>query len=191
MRPLVKPQITAAQAYAACCGGVADADLRARLQLNSDLIDATEGLYDQHASASSLHLIARHPSLPNNISIQDMKDLYKFQMSAENGGGRAIYNALRNSAPNKKCPLCGIGIVYTLDHHLPQSKYPDLPVTPINLVPACADCNKAKLAKFPSVASRQTIHPYYDNYTAERWISITVHQGPPVTGRQRQGGSAF
>jgi hypothetical protein len=107
--------------------------------------------------------------------------LYKDQMSARGGAARAYYDLIRNSAPNGKCPLCGVGIVRTLDHHLPKSKYPDLSVCPYNLVPSCDFCQAGKLAKHPTTAGEQTLHPYYDDFGAEQWIFATLSTvGNPV-----------
>ncbi|MGJ0505049.1 MAG: HNH endonuclease [Methylocystis sp.] len=144
-------------------------------------IAAADAQFEAHAVAKTLYAVVRVPKISGVVSADEMKALYKTQMSSANGQGRAYYDALRNSAPNKKCPLCGVGVVSTLDHHLPQSKYPDLTVSPLNLVPCCADCNKAKLAKFPKTPGEQTIHPYFDDFTHAQWVHAGIHQGPPLT----------
>src|SRR6266446_4463738 len=58
-------------------------------------------------------------------------------------------------------------------HHLPKSRYPDLSVSPINLVPCCMDCNTNKRAIFPTSGQEETLHPYYDNFEGEKWLQAT------------------
>ena len=169
MRTLPMPQFLAANVLATCIGGVQDPLLVARLQPIAAQLEATAGSYDQLARIQSLHQIARVAGV-GEATGAELQTLYSGQMSATNGAARAVYDAIRNAPVNGKCPLCGIGTVTVLDHHLPKSRYPDLSVCPFNLVPACDFCNNAKRARFPISAETQTLHPYYDDYTHEQWI---------------------
>ena len=63
----------------------------------------------------------------------------------------------------------------TLDHHLPKSAYSAVAVNPANLVPACSDCNKTKLASIYS-----TIHPYFDEIENDRWLYARVLERSPA-----------
>lgn len=42
------------------------------------------------------------------------------------------------------CPVCDAQLASQLDHVLPKSQFPQYVVTPLNLVPLCASCNKSK-----------------------------------------------
>ncbi|SAK99936.1 hypothetical protein AWB78_05856 [Caballeronia calidae] len=169
MRKLALPTLAPTSVLSACISGVADKPLAARLNVIQNTLLATATNYDQHAKAKALHLIPRVAGV-GAVTKDELQKLYSEQMSATKGAARAYYDALRSAAPNQKCPLCGIGTVTVLDHHLPKSKYPDLAVCPFNLVPACDFCNNAKRAKFPRNVEQQTIHPYYDDFTQEQWI---------------------
>jgi len=70
--------------------------------------------------------------------------------------------------------------VSTLDHYLPKAHYPSLAVTPINLVPACSDCNKAKLDAVPQSAEDVPLHPYYDDLGDDIWLTAVVVQRHPA-----------
>ena len=141
---------------------------------------ATAAAYDGCAIASTLHTIPRVNAV-GPASAEDMISLYRDQMVAAKSPGRAAYDLIKAASPNDKCPLCGVGVVRTLDHHLPKSKYPDLSICPRNLVPACDFCQTGKLSKHPSNASEQTLHPYYDDFSAEQWIHGTLSTiGNPV-----------
>jgi hypothetical protein len=114
-----------------------------------------------------------------------MEAVYTQRMAKKAAPGRDAYDELFNSAPNGKCPLCGHRTVSTLDHHLPKAHYPVLAVVPLNLVPACGDCNKAKLAALPTSANHETLHPYYDNIEGDRWLVAEVVVGTPAALRFR------
>jgi hypothetical protein len=99
------------------------------------------------------------------VSTEEMIRVYDWRMAAQGSPGRAIYDAIMVGSPNGICPLCGQGVVKTLDHYLPKSRYAALAVNPANLIPACSDCNKAK-----SNAVADTLHPYYDDIEHEPWL---------------------
>jgi len=180
MRTLPMPPQSAADVLATCIGGVADPALRLRLEAITGQLVADAANYDQLARIQSLHQVVRSPNV-GAVTRPELEALYSKQMSASNGAARVIYSALRNAAPNGKCPLCGIGTVTVLDHHLPKARYPNLSVCPFNLVPACDFCNNAKRARFPACAEEQTLHPYYDDYTQQQWIFAQLDiAGPPV-----------
>ena len=180
MRTLPMPPQSAADVLATCIGGVADPALRLRLQAITGQLVADAANYDLLARVQSLHQVVRAPNV-GAVTRPELEALYSTQMSATNGAARVIYSVLRNAAPNGKCPLCGIGTVTVLDHHLPKARYPNLSVCPLNLVPACDFCNNAKRARFPTCAEEQTLHPYYDDYTQQQWIFAQLDvAGPPV-----------
>jgi hypothetical protein len=159
---------------------VEDALLTQRLNGIAPQLVAAAATYHQLAGTQNLHQVVRVPAV-GDVTRAELEDLYAKQMSASRGAARSIYNALRNASPNGKCPLCGVGTVAVLDHHLPKARYPDLAVCPLNLVPACDFCNNAKRMRFPKSAGEQTIHPYYDDFTKEQWIFATLDaQGPLV-----------
>ena len=169
MRTIPLPTLVPSMVLSSCIRGTEDPLLQSRLQAIQPALLATAAAYDQHARARSLHLVPLVECV-GAVSKEELKSLYSNQMSASNGEARSSYDAIRNSAPNGKCPLCGIGTVAVLDHHLPKSKYPDLSVCPMNLVPACDFCNNAKKARRPRSAGQQSLHPYYDDFTREQWI---------------------
>ncbi|MEU1424980.1 HNH endonuclease [Kitasatospora sp. NPDC005751] len=105
------------------------------------------------------------------ITSDDLRtELYTKRMAKPGSPGRHIYDALRQAAPNGICPLCAVGVVSTLDHVMPKAIFPALAVTPLNLVPACGDCNKTKTDRAPATAREQFIHPYYDNLDGVTWL---------------------
>lgn len=149
------------------------------------LIAQAGSRYDLYASIKELHLLTRELTIGGTVTVEEMKELYANTMSSRSGTARRVYDGIVNAAPNRTCPLCGVGTVSSLDHHLPQSKYPEYVLVPANLIPACADCNKSKFTTFPKQADQQTIHPYFDNYTQEMWLYAEVVEISPPALRFR------
>lgn len=180
MRTLPLPAPPTGAVLATCIAGVTDPDLALRLGAVGPALGNSANAYVQHAQARTLHLVPRVANL-GAVSGDELRGLYSDHMSATRGSARTFYDAIRNASPNQRCPLCGIGTVTVLDHHLPKSSYPDLSVCPANLVPACDFCNNAKRAKYPLTAGEQTLHPYFDDYTAQQWIYARLDTtGSPV-----------
>src|SRR5690606_34072146 len=102
------------------------------------------------------------------VSAEEMCSLYA-RMSRPKAAGRRYYNLIRSAPLHGQCPLCGHRQVATLDHYLPKSEFPAFAVLPLNLIPACRDCNSAKLARVVLSANEQTLHPYYDDVDGEQW----------------------
>lgn len=92
--------------------------------------------------------------------------------------GRPVYDGIRNQ--RIKCPLCGIGAVRQVDHHLPKSVYPYLAVVLTNLLPVCSDCNFLKNDQIPISLVEQTLHPYFDNIENERWLYAELYVEAPA-----------
>lgn len=180
MRTVQFPNLSGPIVLSDCISGVKDVALATRLKSIQPALDAWGKIYHAEASSSTLYNLPRMTEL-GSVTKKELESLYSEQMSAVNGAARRYYNALRNSTANSKCPLCGIGTVTVLDHHLPKSKYPYLAVFPPNLVPACDFCNNAKKAKYPKNAGQQTLHPYYDDFTSQQWIFGNLDTGGPPT----------
>ncbi|SNT61651.1 hypothetical protein SAMN05216374_5949 [Tardiphaga sp. OK246] len=179
MRSLPPPLISTAQVLASCLTGTDDADLKRRIGSIAGELDIVGNDYDACGKQQMLHLIARVTSV-GSVTKQELENLYSNHLSASGGAARYVYDAIRNAVPNKRCPLCGVGTVAVLDHHLPKSKYPNLSITPANLVPACHFCNNTKRARFPKGAGEQTLHPYYDGYLIDQWVWAKLDQLSPL-----------
>lgn len=179
MRILPPPTNTYADVFALCLAATDDPSLLGRLTAIGATLAATNGSYQMHATQASLHLIPRVLSV-GSVSKDELKDLYKTHLSNTRGAARQVYDRIRNAAPNNRCPLCGVGSVAHCDHHLPKSRYPDLAILPMNLVPACHFCNDTKRSKFPTNADQQTFHPYFDQHLLQdAWVHATLDIGPP------------
>jgi len=179
MRYLPRPTITARDALDLCIASIRDEDFNRRLVLAIPTIEAAEASYILHGEQATLYMIAQSDGVAGYVSTADMERVYKrtFVRSAKT---RNIYDTIKKKPENDVCPLCGQRTVSTLDHYLPQSAHPALVVTSVNLVPACSECNKTKLALQAAVAEDQTLHPYFDDLGNERWLYAQVREGEPA-----------
>jgi len=117
----------------------------------------------------------------NDLTAKEMAKLYDVRMARKRSAGRPVYDRIMAAAPHMRCPLCGQRDVSTLDHYLSKMKFPALAVTPVNLVPACANCNKLKLDKVAGIAEQQTLHPYFDDLEDDCWLSARVEENSPAS----------
>jgi hypothetical protein len=182
MRSLPVPRISAEVSYNASISRVADAILKQRLQsIVGTVVAASDGL----VTAATTGTVASIPPAVavGAVTAAELKAVYTQRFAKLRAPGRVFYDQLITSAPNGKCPLCAHRDVATLDHFLPQVAHPALTVAPMNLVPACTDCNKAKLDQTPASPETVTLHPYFDNIEAHEWLNAEVHQPRPASVR--------
>jgi 5-methylcytosine-specific restriction endonuclease McrA len=179
MLKLNRPQFSAMATFAACISRVRDRTLKAKLNAVTHAIRVASDEYVAAAQAQKLDQIARNSLVDGTVTIEEMEAVYKGRMANEKAPGRAIYDDIFAAAKGR-CPLCAHREVKTLDHHLPKAYYPALAVAPVNLVPACRDCNYSKKAKFPLVLEDVSIHPYFDNVADERWLFADVVEVTPA-----------
>lgn len=182
MRILASPNFTADGVYDLALSSISDAGASARLTASRTDVVTAIAAYETACASKSWFSLPTQRDLGTALNA-DFKALYKAGMVAANGGARSVYVAIRKLAKRGTCPLCGVNVVAGLDHYLPQSRYAAFVVFPKNLIPCCSDCNRFKLAKVPKAVSEQTIHPYYDNYTAEQWLHADLEEAdPPAIG---------
>ena len=68
--------------------------------------------------------------------------------------------------------LFGYGTLW-LDHVLPQSRFEKLAITPINLVPFCASCNKGKGTKTGN-KEMGILNPYFNCYELKAYLELNM-----------------
>lgn len=183
MKTLPEPVFGTREVLDSCAGSIRDAGLSARLRQVAPTMEAAEEKYRCLAPESRLFEIAATTSVDGIVTAADMSTLYKGTFSRSGSRNRHFYDRLKLAAPNGICPLCGQRAVKTLDHYLPKAQHPSFAVTPLNLVPACSDCNKLKLDRVAESMADQTLHPYYDDVSDAAWLAAEVMEAniPAVT----------
>lgn len=183
MWKLPRPQHTADHVFTTCISKVRDSALKARLTGVTQAVSTASAAFEAAVLGTALHTIARQDIVGGTVSGDEMQAIYTGRMAKKGAPGRDIYDEIMSSAQHGRCPLCGQRTVSTLDHHLPKSHYPSLSVAPLNLVPSCADCNKAKLANVPQQQADEPLHPYFEDIDAHRWLKAEVVNTAPAALR--------
>lgn len=180
MLKVPKPTLLSADVYSDCIGVFQDAALRGRLAACKPLIADAEAEFDAKITKGLVYTIPHETVVNGNVTKSELKKVYSDQM-LKSKIGRVHYEILLNAAKGDLCPLCAHREAKTLDHYLPKAKYPRLSVVPINLVPACRDCNTGKLTSYPRTPEEETIHPYYDDIEADQWLEARINRGIPLS----------
>lgn len=180
MWPLKRPALSARSTFITCISRVRNAGLAARLAAATDSVVTASSEFDRAARRGTLHQIATHDVVAPDVTVDEMEKVYTQRMAKTGAPGRDIYDEIFSSSPQGRCPLRTQRSAATLDHYLPKAHYPSLAVAPLNLVPTCSDCNKAKLAAVPARAEEVGLHPYYDDLGDEIWLHARVIKRRPA-----------
>jgi len=190
MRAMVAPNENPSMVYQTCVNSIADQSLRSRLNAVINEITAAADDYQQRATAMQLYTLLPNDCGNDDIALgavtkKELKSVYGSHMVGRTKPARAIYDLLLSRAPLGRCPFCGMGQASTLDHYLPKTKYPQLSVAPLNLVPSCKDCNTGKSTMVATTAGAQSLHPYFDHqsFINDQWIFAEVIKTVPTTIR--------
>lgn len=181
MRELPRPTDDVAAVYELCISKVKNRRLRGRLaQVQRYVVSASKRLSSLGARGA-FHTMRPTTRVGRSVSKEEMSAVYEQRMARKGAPGRPVYDRLLMASPDMRCPLCGQRVVSTLDHYMPRKFFPALSVVPINLVPACSDCNKLKLAGIAADANEQLLHPYFDNVDAAQWLHARVDESSPAS----------
>lgn len=183
MRKLPKPNDAPAEVFQTCISRVDNASLKARLTSVEPNVVAAASAFEASVSTTMLHTVVPQDDVGGVVTKKEMSDVYTQRMAKQNAPGRPIYDKLLAAPAHGTCPLCGQRTVSTLDHHLPKDHYPALAVVPVNLIPACKDCNKVKTNAIPHTKEEQTLHPYFDDVEGDPWLCAEVVEGTPAALR--------
>lgn len=175
------PTLTAAESAAACAKGIRDAAMKARVGgASSDFLGNSIQLQGE------IHGLALHQATSGQYRVADLTDdelksLYKGQLSRQDSKARYVYDHVMGNATHNLCSYCQYGVANCLDHFIPITVVPGLCIDPWNLVPACDRCNKLLHDQFSSSAAEQLLHPYAHPAAlppGSRWLRAAVHAGP-------------
>ena len=179
MKSIRKPNRAARAVFEECVNALSIAGVRDRLKPLATAVESAEATYLAMAATTTLYGISGGATFKGDRTA-DMVSLYKNVLSRKTSKVRHIYDEIKASAKGGICPLCEHNVVKTLDHYLEKQKFPIYAVAPINLVPACTDCNKVRSQREPLSASDQTLHPYFDSTSDYSWLHAEVLPIDPV-----------
>lgn len=153
---------------------------RAKLQnpgLEGALAGA-EAIYALCMTSSAASSIPKSSDIAGVLNESEAKYVYD-SLRRLKYGGMTMADAIFRLARFGKCAYCGHGTPIQLDHYLPRSSYVEYSFCPLNLVPACANCNSTALkGACPPTGPQDTFfHPYYDNPDDGRWLFVSMVVG--------------
>lgn len=171
MRKLSAPTDSVQDVFLTCIESYQNTELKDRLKSITPVLVEAASRFEDCVLTSRTHTIPVADSVDGKVNKDEMVNIYNSKFVG--GPGRPYYDKYMSLSANGKCPFCGIGIVSTLDHYLPKSKYPALALTPKNMIPACRDCNLgAKKAFSPQDSAQEPLHPYFDDVEQDIWLSV-------------------
>lgn len=68
------------------------------------------------------------------------------------------------------CPFCGFHNPIEIDHYLPIAEFPEFSFIPINLIPICPKCNKAKSNSWIENDERLFLNKYFDDDNLDEFL---------------------
>ncbi|WP_404274725.1 HNH endonuclease [Exiguobacterium undae] len=162
-----------------------------RLLSVQPLLVIKEKAYENLAGKKELHTTEAHDTIfipfhvkldsliPRTVIIAEMEKVYKSFFVDKPDSikiGRKVYDSILQNTEYNLCPYCSHREVKTVDHYLPKSKFISFAVTPLNLLPCCSDCNKAKLDDYNPFEEKMLIHPYFDDLSSVDWLDCNVKE---------------
>lgn len=181
MRKLKKPNHRVSFVFDVCVSIAPNGQVSNNCKTAKNAIVQAESEYEAMAVTSDLHLINRNQASVRKASKEDLAKLYT--RLRDNKNARYLYDEIRANAAPGKCPYCSSGTIGTLDHYLPKTSYPLFTITPANLVPSCERCNGKKKDSTPKSRGEQPLHPYFDDFSDERWLFAKLNCLIPVSAR--------
>ncbi|EZP61085.1 HNH endonuclease [Exiguobacterium sp. RIT341] len=185
MRKIPRPSLSTKEILLTSIANYQDKDLIDRLKSAERELTEWAEIFEGNIINNTVHTINKDLCIPQNVSSNEMVNIYDDKFAKKTGPGRELYNQIKNSAKNNMCPFCGYRPVDSLDHYLPKRKFPALAISPINLIPACLGCNKKKGEGAPTTAAEEFLHPYFDDIDDDFWLYSEVLESVPITVRYR------
>lgn len=177
MKLLPKPQFkeTPEEIFETCVQSFRDEDKKKLLLSCRSLVRIDSQEYDNLIPAQIEDF--KQSKLPENLTVDNLVKVYEQKFVEKGAPGRIFYDQIMSLPNLRKCPICGVGTVTTLDHYLPKRKYPTLAVTPNNLIPACRDCNMEKGSDAHMRPDDLPLHIYFDDEKVVREIWLYADFG--------------
>lgn len=166
MRLLDPPSFTGEQLRDACVPEIQSERRRYRILDDAGMVLAAEAEFRMALLSGDARTLT-----PADFTPQVKKDmvwLYENRLMKRWG---KPHRAAIMAATAGECAFCHIAKAKTLDHSIPKSAHPRLAVEPMNLVPACRDCNLNR-----GVGSGKcSVSPYADAWVEEvPWLQARI-----------------
>ena len=168
MKSLAPPPIDENEVFRAISASRRSLPVRARLLDAADTIAVAYAAYGIDPNS----VVALAPASTEPATAVDLRGNYDSRSRA----ARTLRGSILAHNAGGRCCLCAHRKVGTLDHYLPGSAFPEFSILPMNLVPACWDCNHEKGERYRGQAGEALfLHPYLDALPADtRFLYVDV-----------------
>lgn len=148
-----------------------DEQLRQRLSRLDDIIEKQFEHYSEKFETNKLGEVSAEKEIA--ASKNDLLTLYSYQSSVIRAVRQEIEDLQLKTIINT-CQNCTVTPISTMDHVLPQSKFPEYVVNPRNLFPSCHICNGHKLISFPKGEERFFLNLYLDALPEKQYLFAKI-----------------
>ena len=167
-----KPEIKVTEIFDSCLSNMRKTNQQLFRPCLSEIVTSTEE-YEHHMENGTHENVALSESV-SDIPKKELEKLYTAKLSKAKQPARKYYNQIISAAPMGLCPYCRQQIVSTLDHYYPKAHYISLVISPTNLVPSCANCNKNKSDIVIRRKEDAILNPYYEDSDKIIWLSARL-----------------
>jgi hypothetical protein len=156
MKPVMPPTPDATGAFRAISATRRPLAVRNRLVSSEPNVLMAYGTYQGDPDT----IVSLAPTVTAPATKEDLQGNY----ASRSGPSTQLRSSIYANNVGGRCCYCAQRRAGTLDHYLPQDVYPEFSVLPLNLVPACWDCNHTKLVQFVRLDGGATfLHPYFES----------------------------
>lgn len=171
-----KPDIKVTEVFDLCLSNMRTANQLLFRPCLPEIITSTEE-YEHHMENGNHENVTSSESI-SGVPKNELEKLYTAKLSKTKQPARKFYDEIISAAPMGLCPYCRQQIVSTLDHYYPKAHYISLVISPTNLVPSCANCNKNKSDVVIHRKEDAILNPYYEDSDSLIWLSAALVKDP-------------
>ena len=173
-----KPQMTVNEVFDSCLSNMREAN-KEKFRPCLPTILAETRSYEKNMEDGEPQNVAQCGEI-HGLPMSEVEKLYTAKLSKLKQPARKYYDEILSLSPSGICPYCRQQIVTTLDHYYPKAHYIPLVITPTNLVPSCAGCNKNKSDAVIRQKEDAVINPYYEDSDALVWLRAELQRDSPA-----------
>ena len=169
-----RPNITIQEVFASCTENMLKANKKKYAPCLAEMILATRDYEEKMEQGTPQDV--KLCSVVGDLPYAEVEKLYANKLAKLKQPARKYYDQIMDGAPRGICPYCRQQIVSTLDHYFPKAHYASLVISPSNLIPACADCNKNKLDAIFNKKECALLNPYYEDLDQFIWLKASLYE---------------
>lgn len=151
--------------------------LKKRIRDASQEFTKNSQTLQNYSSKSDVRSLSADLIQSNHFTSSEYRSFYSNSLQKKSNTLRQ--KMLANGPFQGRCFYCCAVPATTLDHFVCQYLYPELSVTPWNLIACCGSCNTKKGTHHPRVAEEEFFLPW-DMHPLARWLfaSFDMKKGP-------------